>query len=137
MKAKMVSIAFFLGLGQNAIAGQEIKEGRWDVTTSIEMSGMPVELPPVTHSQCITKENLVPDTKQQHGDCVISHSQVNSNTVSWTVTCETNEGTMTGNGEIIYQSDSFKGGLNMELNSPQGVMTMASTMTGQYKGACE
>ena len=137
MKAKIVSIAFFLGFGQSTLAAPDIKEGLWEVTAQMEMPGMPVKLPPVTHSQCITKENLVPDNKQKHGDCEISHSEVNSNTVSWTVTCETKEGTMKGDGEITYLNDSFEGSFKMNVDTSEGAMTMANTMTGHYKGACQ
>lgn len=137
MKAKVLTIALLLGLGQTAAAAPDIKEGLWEVTAQMEMPGMPIKLPPVTRSQCITKENLVPDNVQKHGDCKVAHSEVNSNTVSWTVTCETSEGTMTGNGEIVYQQDSFEGGFNMNVDSSEGPMTMASKMSGRYMGACQ
>jgi Protein of unknown function (DUF3617) len=48
-----------------------MKEGLWEITTKMKMQGM--DMPPVKHTQCITKDDLVPRGSQQPGqECEIA-----------------------------------------------------------------
>ncbi|MDX9709788.1 MAG: hypothetical protein RBT64_09555 [Trichloromonas sp.] len=42
-------------------AGQvDMQDGQWEITTRVEMPGIPVQIPPMTVSQCITQKDLIP-----------------------------------------------------------------------------
>ncbi|MBW2035678.1 MAG: hypothetical protein JRI94_19290 [Deltaproteobacteria bacterium] len=50
-----VSISF-------AGSGPDMQEGLWEITSKMKMRGM--DMPSYTHTQCITKKDLVPQSSQ-------------------------------------------------------------------------
>ena len=62
--AKRLVVLIFLGIvflcGSTVYAGSELnmQDGTWEITSQVKMQGMTI--PPMTFSQCITKENAVP-----------------------------------------------------------------------------
>ena len=67
MKMRIATVLLFCVIGQAAFAESklkndvwEVKKGLWEVTSLIEMHGLPVELPAVTNQQCFDKDNAVP-----------------------------------------------------------------------------
>lgn len=123
--------------GQAAFAESRIQQDLWEVTTTTEMKGLPVKLPAITTQQCFDKENPVPKSAQQNDNCDVSRKQVNDNTISWTLVCATDRGELTGNGEIIYKGDTFKGFLKLKLGNKEGQLYMDSNLKGQYLGSCK
>ncbi len=117
--------------------GPNMKEGKWEITTTTEMQGMPMQMPAVTQVQCLTKEDLVPQNSQQAGgNCNITDITVKGDSVSWTMRCSGQGGEETkGSGEITYSGDSFKG--TMKVIMVQANMQMISTMRGTRIGKCE
>jgi len=111
----------------------DMKEGKWNITTTTIMKGMPFQVPPVTVSQCMKKGAYLP--KQQKGNdanCKIINKGVNGSTVTWSVECPKSK----SYGSITYKHNTFSGELNTEINSPSGVMKMTSKMQGKYIGEC-
>ena len=45
-----------VGLSVSALAQSPRRDGRWEVKTEMEMPGMPMKMPAMTTTQCITKE---------------------------------------------------------------------------------
>lgn len=117
-----------------ADSGPNMKEGLWEITTKMQMQGM--DMPPVKHTQCITKNDLVPQGSQQPGqECEIIDVKTNGNTVTWTMKCTGQSGEVTGTGEITYSGDSFKG--TMTISMPQANMEMSSNLSGKRIGKCK
>jgi hypothetical protein len=113
----------------------EINEGIWEITTTVEMPGMPVAIPPTKHTQCITKEELIPKTSAEKQDCTMMDHKISANTVSWTMQCNSSAGTFRSSGKVTYSKDSFTGSFITEI--PRAKMKMESKMTGQRKGPCK
>ncbi len=115
----------------------DMKDGKWEITTKTEMPGMPMQMPAVTSTQCLTKEDLVPQNSQQGGggECKVTDVKVEGNTVSWTMHCSGQGGEIKGSGEITYSGDSFKGKMNIIMT--QANMKMVNTMNGTRIGECE
>jgi hypothetical protein len=108
------------------------RDGRWEITTEMDMPGMPMKMPATKTVQCITKEQaedpnqaLPKDPQARNGDCKMSDYKVAGNKVTWTMAC-TGRTSMTGNGEITYAADSYDGWMKMKMS--EGEMTM------KYKG---
>jgi len=117
-----------------ADSGPNMKEGLWEITTEMKMQGM--EMPPVKHTQCITKDDLVPQGSQQPGqECEITDVKKSGNTVTWTMKCTGQGGEVIGTGEITYSGDSFKG--TMAISMPQANMEMTSHLSGKRIGNCK
>ena len=63
--ATFVSLIFVAA----AFAAPNYKEGLWEMTTTVNMPGMPKEmLRPMKNTICMTKENAVPQQPQQKGE---------------------------------------------------------------------
>ena len=115
-------------------SGPNMKEGLWEITTEMKMQGM--DMPPVKHTQCITKNDLVPQGSQQPGqECEIIDVKTSGNTVTWTMKCTGQGGNVKGAGEITYSGDSFKG--TMTISMLQANMEMTSHLSGKRIGNCK
>lgn len=114
-------------------SGPNMKEGLWEITTKTKMPGM--EMPPMKHTQCITKNDLVPQSSRPGQECKITETKVIGNTVSWTMQCKTQGGEMKGTGKITYSGDSFKG--TMIMSMPQANMKITSHISGKRIGDCK
>lgn len=135
MRKLIITIVFVL-TSQGVFAGPDFKEGLWEITSKMDMPNMPMTVPATTIKQCLTQANMVPDTSGQN-NCSVDH-QVSGNTVSWTVSCQTEQGEMTGQGKMTYADESFDGKFVMNMpNSPMGAMQMTTKMNGRYIGSCQ
>ena len=110
----------------------DMKDGLWEITTKMEMQGMPMNMPAMTHTQCITKENAVPVGSQPGQKCKMIESRVNGDTVTWQMECNTPEGSVKAAGKITYTGDTFKGTIKMKM---QG-MEMHQNLSGKWIGEC-
>lgn len=109
-----------------------LQPGMWQWTTMMEIPGMAMQVPPVVHSGCINREDLVPTNQNQHGDCTITDQTISNSQVTWTVNCSSPQGSSTMNGVMNYSGDTAQGTMNVIA---QG-MTMNSTISGERTGGC-
>ena len=112
-------------------SGLNMQDGMWEITSQVKMQGMAI--PPMTFSQCITKDNAVPQTNSPgQGDCKVSDMKTIGSTVSWSVVCDEQAGNMKGNGKITYHGDRFEG----EMTTEHMGMVMVTEMSGRRTGPC-
>ena len=137
MTFRKIAIALALcALPTAVFAASPVKPGKWEAKMQTEMTGMPIKIPPVTVTHCITKEDaenpekLVPQ-QRKNNDCKFSDMKIDGNTVSWKMTCEKQQ--MTGEGHMTYNGDSYDGAMHM--NMAQGEMNVK--YSGKYLGACD
>jgi hypothetical protein len=90
-------------------------------------------MPPISYSQCVTKDTPIPENQQPNQDCRMVDTKTSGNTVSWVVKCNGPEGEMTGSGSVTYQDDQMNGSMVMET---QG-MKISTRMKGHYVGPCK
>ena len=130
MKAISILAAMMcvLALPWTVSAQGPARDGRWEITTEMDMPGMPMKMPAMKTTQCITKEqasdpNLsVPQASQDKNNaCKVSDYKVAGNKVTWTMKCE-GKTPMSGTGEITYATDSYDGWMKMTTGT--GDMTM-------------
>ena len=126
--------AFLCSTG-HAGSGVDFEEGMWEITSQVKMQGM--NIPAQTFTQCITKDNMVPQNNdpnlQDGGGCKILNVKTSGNTVSWSMVCNTGGGEMKGKGKITYQRDRFKGESTAEMMG----MVMVTEMNGRRTGPCK
>lgn len=116
-----------------AASGPNMKEGLWEITTKTKIPGM--EMPPMKHTQCITKNDLVPQSSQPGQECKITETKVIGNTVTWTMQCKTQGEEMKGTGKITYSGDSFEG--TIIISMPQANMKITTHISGKRIGDCK
>jgi hypothetical protein len=111
------------------------RDGNWEVKMEMEMAGLPQSMPPITTTQCITKEQaadpekLVPQGPGGRSglppDCKVSDYKVDGNKVSWAMKCA-GQNAMTGTGEFVYAGETYTG--TMKMNMERGGQPIAMTM---------
>jgi hypothetical protein len=118
---------FVMALSSPALAQTPVRDGRWEITTEMDMPGMPMKMPAMKTTQCITKEQAndpnaaVPQSQDKNNACKVSDYKVAGNKVTWAMKCE-GKTPMSGTGEITYATDSYDGWMKMTMAS--GDMTM-------------
>lgn len=135
-----VLLAAVCALALPTFAAHPQKPGKWEMTTEIDMPGMPMKMQPMTHTMCVTKEDLeknpegtVPRPRSRNGSdssCKVSDYKTDANTVSWKITCE-GQNPVNGEGKITYTADSFKGAMTMKI----GDREMTAKYSGKFLGA--
>jgi len=131
----IVVMTIFTG---NAFAGPNINTGLWEITTDTEMIGMPdmpkMNVPSQTHRQCLSKEDLVPQSKEASQECKIINVSESGDTISWKIICSGKNGSMEGTGEVTYSGDSLEGSMNMEIKGTD--MKIRNKIKGHRIGEC-
>jgi hypothetical protein len=121
-----------------SFAGSELnmQEGKWEITTKMEIPSMPMDMPPMKHTQCLMKKDIVPQSSQAGQECTISQTKVTGNTVTWAMQCSGGPGGNTkGNGTITYSGSSMKG--TIKITDTQSNREMTSHLTGRRIGDCK
>lgn len=129
-KIGLVLVIGFAVLFLNDISiAQNMKEGLWEITMTMEMPGMPMKMPPRTWTQCLTKKNCVP---QEDKDCKVIKSEFKEDVFTWVIECKTKEGTTTGNGRMVYKGDTFEGVVKVK----HGGTEITQNLKGKWIGKC-
>ena len=127
------SITFFWGV---AFAGLNMNPGKWEITTETEMVGMAgMNVPPVTHTQCLEKGDLVPQSKEASQECQVTNIKQKGDTVSWKIICSGQNGQMAGTEEVTYRGDSMEGTMDMVITGA-GVR-IKNKISGRRVGDCD
>jgi hypothetical protein len=139
--ALAVAIAGLFPLGTFAFAGVNLHEGLWEITTKMEMPGMPMQMPARKHTQCLTKKNMlktmVPREQAQEEECKITDTKISGNTITWVMKCS-GEDAMEVTGKTTYHGDTFNGTITMISNDPEeGKMKMIVHISGRRIGECK
>ena len=114
-------------------SGPSMEDGLWEMTSTMEMEGMPNGMPPMTYRLCLTKDNMVPTQQRRNQDCEKIEQDISGDTVTWRMRCTTNGAVSDMNGSSTYSGDTMKG--TMQMTS--GSMQMTSRITGKRLGPCK
>ena len=86
----------------------------WEVTTKMEMPGMPFAMPANTQKLCIpTGTENDPTHSSGDKDCKMSDVSISGNKSSWKVRCDHNGEIMTGIGEQTTSPDGYQGKMQL------------------------
>lgn len=133
MKKAIFTILAVLLVPAVTLAADTIREGLWEITTQMEMPGMPMKMPATVMKHCYTK-NDVSDQKKiisQDKNCSVTDLKKSSNKVTWKMKCS-GENAATMSGETIFAADSYTS--VMKMNSHGQTMTMK--VKGKHLGPC-
>jgi Protein of unknown function (DUF3617) len=122
-------------------AAPNMKEGLWEITTKMEMPGMPTGMPPQVMQQCFTGKDLEDPRKTAPGgpgdsSCQMTDYKMQGNTATWNMACK-GEGAMTGSGSITYSGTSYAGTNRMTMTHGGSTQTMTMQYSGRHLGACK
>ena len=108
--------AILIAASLSFAAPVNMKEGKWEIVTSINMEGVPFPMPPMKTTHCYTKKDLasnastLPSGSSKKNDCEIQDQKVSGNTVTWTTVCK--DGSR-GSGEASYKGSSYTATMKM------------------------
>ena len=160
---KQMIIAATLGLLPTlALAAEEIREGRWQYTSTMQVEGMPqmqnmpkmpegMQLPPgvkmpsmgpkgmtSTFESCVTKDNPVPRDAERERQCKTTKMERHGNKVNWAATCDLRNGdTAESEGEGVYTNDSSQMTIKTRATHQGRPINSTMQITGKYLGPCD
>lgn len=125
-----------LGLMCSASAMAAGSDELWEVTSKMEMPGMPFAMPGRASNVCMKKghekdpNNAVPKNKDQ--DCTMSDVKVTGNKSTWKMKCK-GDRPMTGDGEMTRGDGTYSGKTMFHVSG--GDMKMV--YEGKRIGTCQ
>ena len=133
--------ALLLGVACAAAAQPAIKDGLWEVTTTMDMSGAPAGRPPQTMQHCVTPQEAkdpanIGRNMDKSGQCQMVDHKVSGNTATWKLVCK-GEGAMTGTGTATYAGTTYTMTSTTTMTQGTQTMTMQVNQTGKYIGPCK
>ncbi|QDQ26077.1 DUF3617 family protein [Chitinimonas arctica] len=138
--------AFAVGLfclaAQSVFAAPQPSAGQWEITTTVNMPGMNMKIPPQTVKFCLKPEDVKDHSKQMGApqgqaskDCKMLENSISGDTVKYRMRCEGKQ-VSDISGEVSYGSNSYKGHTDITTSGPQGKMQMKNEFTAKRLGDC-
>jgi len=134
MKKVLVAVLVVLLVPAVSFAAKTMQEGLWELTTQMEMPGMPMKMPPTVMKHCYTKSDVSDQKKiiSRDKNCTVTDLKTSANKVTWKMKC-TGENAATMTGETVFDSNSYTS--VMKMNSHGQKMTMK--VKGKRLGNCK
>ena len=133
MRKIVIAVLSALVIPAASFAGDTMREGYWELTTTMEMPGLPMKVPPTKVKHCYTKEDVKDQKKTITTDknCTVTDLKQSGNKVTWKMTCTgKNAGVFTG--ETVYKTDAYDSTMKMQT---QG-QTMNMKVKAKRLGNC-
>ena len=111
----------------------QAKDDLWEVSTKMEMPGMPMAMPAQTNRVCIGKNRKDEDFVPRHGDCRMVDSKRVGNKFTYKMECAGDDPT-TIEGAITFGNNVYDGQMRMTMKKTKDTMDM--TLAGKRVGDC-
>jgi len=138
LKTLVVSLLLIVISPAVSFAGPALnmQEGKWEITTKMEIAAMQMDMPPMKNTTCLTKKDFVPKNSQPGQECKIDQPKATGDTVTWTMHCSGGHGgDMKGTGKVSYSGTTMKGTIKMTNFQSNSEVTMH--LTGHRIGECK
>lgn len=134
----------------SSAAGPSIEPGKWELTTTMEMSMLP-EPRVITKSECISREKAESDplaALMDQGNCIVLSREESGDSIAFEVECTGDSSmpiTSRGKGELTADGKTLSGRIDTTTEMPDmpnvpgmaqmgGKVTMSMQWTGSYLG---
>jgi hypothetical protein len=125
-------------------AADEIKAGKWEFTTQMQLPGAAQSPPgvqastggnaPMTRTACIDAANPIP----AEGQCKLDRVDRHGSVVTWAMTCNSPRGPILSAGSGRYAGDTMEATLTARVPGPNGQpVDTLGRITGRYLGPCD
>lgn len=131
-RALLAMLAAYLPLGAGADPLMP-QPGRYEVTTHSEFGDLPIPPATVTTSNCVTADDLAKDPRKIFADlpaaddCSLDTFTMENGKLVMRLNCETDDGTVTVNGDGDYSPESYH--MNTVINIESGDTRLHTTAT--------
>ena len=132
----VIAVAVLVLLPAAVPAADGIRPGMWEITSAMEVPGMPMGMPPTTVKHCYTKEEVKDEKKMisRDKDCTVTDFKRSGSKVAWKMKC-TGKNSGTFSGESVFSGDSYTSAMKMETEGNKG-RTMNMKVNGKRTGNC-
>ena len=127
--------ALTVSLAVSPTAAAQGKDDMWEITTKMEMPGMPMAMPAQTQRQCVAKNAKDDDYIPRRDNCKVTDSKKAGNKLTYQMVC-TGRDAMNVTGEVTYGSGSYDGRMQMSGKMEGQDMQMTQTFSGKRVGDC-
>ena len=133
MKKIVIVILSALLLPNISFATDTMREGYWELITTMEMPGMPMKMAPTKMKHCYSKEDVKDQKKSISTDknCTVTDLKQSGNKVTWKMKC-TGKNAGDFSGETVYKGDTYDSTMKMQT---QG-QTMNMKVNAKRLGNC-
>lgn len=133
MKKAAIAVLFALVLPVTCFAAETMREGYWELTSTMEMPGMPMKMPPTKVKHCYTKEDVKDQKKTINTDknCTVTDLKQSGNKVTWKMKC-TGQNAGVFSGETVYKTDAYDSTMKMQTEG----QTMNMKVKAKRLGNC-
>lgn len=139
MRSATIPLLAALLIACPAYAATNMRDGMWEITTKMEMTGRSdVAMPQQTARHCLTKKDVEDPrrtTPSADSRCKMTDYKLQGNTATWKMACQ-GKGAMTGSGTVTYNGDSYSGNQTMAMKQGSEVMNMKMSYSGRRVGDC-
>jgi hypothetical protein len=123
-------VAGMVSTGVYAVPGEF-----WEITSTIEMRGMPMAMPAQTMKVCMPKDrNLDFQKMNQDKDCKVTNVKRSANKASYDITCNHDGEIMKGTAEFTLHGDTQEGSTRFTGKSNGHDMNMTQKSKGKLVG---
>ena len=136
-RSRALSCAVLLigALALPSIAAAQGKDDLWEVTSKMEMPGMPMAMPAQTNRVCVAKNGKDADYVPKRENCKMLENKRTGNKLTYKMACAGKD-PMTVDGEMTFGSGSYEGRMKMSGKMEGQPMEMMQTYSGKRVGDC-
>jgi hypothetical protein len=133
MKKAITALLCILFVPAVASAANSIRDGLWEISSQVEMPGMPMKIPPTVMKHCYSKDDVKDQKKviAREKNCSVTDLKTSGNKVNWTMKC-TGKNAATMTGETVFGSDSYTSVMHMKAEGHN----MTTKVKGKRLGDC-
>jgi hypothetical protein len=128
-----LALGFVVALVSVAPALAQGTDDLWEISSKMEMPGMPMSMPAQVTKVCAAKSARDDQFIPKQGDCKLVDSKRTGNKFAYRMTCSTPEPS-TVEGETHFASGAYDGKMRMTMTSSNQSMQM--TYSGKRIGSC-
>jgi len=107
----------------------------WEVTSKMEMAGLPMAMPPQTNQVCRPAGKADEETVPKNQDCRMTDVRRAGNRTTFTMVCEGKD-KLTGTGDIVSDPGSYRGTMRLRGTMDGQPMDMTQSFSGRRIGPC-
>lgn len=133
MRKIAVAILLSLVLPAAGFAADSMRDGYWELVTTMEMPGMPMKMAPTRMKHCYSKEDVKDQKKTITTDknCTVTDFKQSGNKVTWKMKC-TGKSAGEFSGETVYKTDAYDSTMKMKTEG----RTMNMKVNAKRLGNC-
>ena len=142
VSARAILVAALASLAAGPAAAQvgykvdpQGKDELWDVTSKMEMAGMPFAMPAQSNRVCIERGNDAGTIPRNEG-CTVVESSRAGNRFTYKMACKDRKSDYIATGETSWAGNGYQGKMRMVGKMDGEQMDMSMSYTGARAGSC-